>query len=187
MPHRQRLLSLLAAHAPADAEEAADLKRMAAFVRAHADCFGKANPLGHITASAFVVDPAGRVLMTHHAKLHRWLQVGGHSDPHEHDPAQTALREATEESGLPDLAFVGPPVPLDVDIHRIPARKQDAAHDHLDVRYALRTQQPDAIAITAESHDLRWFTQAELAALPGLDPALRRALAKLPAHLQRHP
>ncbi|MCA9543995.1 MAG: NUDIX hydrolase [Myxococcales bacterium] len=183
MPHRQRLLDLLAAHAPADAAEAADRARMIAFVQANPDCFGKANPTGHITGSAFVVDPAGRVLMTHHAKLNRWLQVGGHSEPHEHDPAQTALREAREESGLPDLTFLGPPVPLDLDIHIIPARKADAAHDHLDVRYALRTAQPEAIARSDESHALRWFTLAELAALPGSDAANHRALAKLPALL----
>ncbi len=181
MPHRQTLIARLTAHTPADAAEAADRERMIAFAQAHADCFGKANPLGHFTGSAFVLDPAGRVLMTHHRKLNRWLQVGGHSEPHEHDPAQTALREAREESGLPDLRFEGVPTPLDLDIHRIPARRDEPAHDHLDVRYALYTDQPDAVAVSDESHALRWFTLAELAALPDQDAANRRAVAKLQA------
>lgn len=179
---RRPLLELLAAHPCADEAEAADVHRIAAFVAAHPDCFGKANPVAHITASAFVLDPAGRVLLTHHKKLARWLQLGGHSDPHEHDPAATALREATEESGLADLRF-HPATgrrPIDVDAHRIPARKAEAAHDHLDLRYALCTDDPAAITLTDESHALRWFTPAEMAELD-VDPAFRRALAKVVA------
>jgi hypothetical protein len=59
------------------------------------------------------------------------------------------------------------------------------AHDHLDIRYTLQTHTPDAIAITHESTDLRWFTFAELDDLPGLDPALRRALKKVQTQLAK--
>lgn len=179
--HRAHLLRTLAAHRPADAEEAADLVRMRAFVAANPDCFGRGNARGHITASAFVTDPAGRVLMTHHAKLDRWLQVGGHSEPDEHDPLLTALREAREESGLADLRAASPR-PLDVDIHVIPGRGAVAAHDHLDVRYHLSTRDPGAIIVSAESHALRWCDAATLAALD-LDPATRRAIGKLPCSI----
>ncbi len=177
---RQLLLGLLAAHAPADDAEAADVAFIDAFVRAHPDCFGKADPEGHITASAFVLDPRGRLLMTLHRKLERWLQVGGHSDPDEVDPASTALREAQEESGLPDLVF-HPAVgrrPLDIDVHRIPGRAHEPAHDHLDIRYALYTEQPEAIAITDESDALRWFELDAVEEL-GVDDAVRRVLGKL--------
>ena len=118
--------------------------------------------------------------MTLHRKLGRWLQVGGHSDPDEHDPARTAMREATEESGLPDLRF-HPAIgrrPLDIDVHRIPARKQEPAHDHLDIRYALYTERPEALAITDESDALRWFDLDAVAAL-GVDAAVLRVLGKL--------
>lgn len=176
MPHRAHLLRLLEAHAPTDAREAADREVMIGFVRAHADCFGRSNPLGHITGSALVAAPDGRLLFLWHGKLHRWLQPGGHSDPHEHDPLETALREATEETGLPDLVPVQAH-PLDVDIHRIPARGAEAAHDHLDVRYLLRTRQPDALRISSESRDLRWFSAGEVAAL-GFDAQLVRLVEK---------
>ncbi len=177
MPHRDRLLQVLAQHRPADADEARDLAHITAFAQAHQDCFGRSNPLGHITGSTFVLDPAGRLLLTHHAKLDRWLQVGGHSDPDEYDPADTALREATEESGLTDLTLVSR-APVDIDAHRIPARKGEPAHDHLDFRYVARTQTPDAIVVTAESHDLRWFDFDALADLD-FDPALLRAVQKV--------
>lgn len=177
---RQLLLGILAEHAPADDAEADDVAFIDAFVRAHAQCFGKADPEGHITASAFVLDPSGRLLMTLHRKLNRWLQVGGHSDPDEVDPARTALREATEESGLTDLRF-HPGIgrrPLDIDVHRIPARRHEPAHDHLDIRYALYTAQPEAIAITDESEALRWFDLDAVEAL-GVDAAVVRVLDKL--------
>ena len=177
MPHRERLLKILAQHAPSDTDEARDVARIDAFVRANADCFGRSNRAGHITGSAFVVDPAGRVLLTHHAKLERWLQVGGHSDPHEHNPAVTALREAREESGLEDLVLVETR-PLDIDAHRIPARRGEPAHDHLDFRYVVRTRRPDALVVSAESHELRWFGLAELTRMP-FDDALHRAVGKL--------
>ena len=180
--HRTHLLALLDAHPAADAAEATDVAHIKRFVTDHADCFGKANPLGHITGSAYIVDPAGRFLMTHHAKLGRWLQVGGHSDLHEHDPLQTALREAREESGLTDLRPLQT-APIDIDVHRIPERRKSSgvvepAHDHLDLRYALITQAPTEICITAESSDLQWFAFEALPEL-ALDSAAMRAANKV--------
>jgi len=55
----------------------------------------------HITASALVVDiERGRVLLTLHPKVGRWLQLGGHCEPEDATLAAAALREATEESGI---------------------------------------------------------------------------------------
>lgn len=178
---RDHVLAVLAAHAPADAAEARDRAHIIAFVRRHPDCFGRTNAEGHLTGSAFVVDPTGtRLLLTHHRKLDRWLQLGGHGEPQEHDPADTALREAAEESGLDDLRFHGERRPLDVDVHRIPARGDEPAHDHLDLRYLLVAPRPEAIAQSEESHALRWFTWAEVDHLADtFDAALRRAVLKV--------
>lgn len=180
--HRAHLLALLDAHASADAAEVADVEHIKRFVTAHPNCFGKTNSAGHITGSAYIVDPAGRFLMTHHARLGRWLQVGGHSDPHEFDPLQTAMREAREESGLTDLRPLMT-APIDVDVHRIPERRKSSgvvepAHDHLDVRYALITASPRAIRVSAESTDLQWFSVTDLPGL-GLDAAALRAAGKV--------
>ena len=91
---------------------------------------------GHITGSAWVVDPAGsRLLLTHHRKLGKWLQLGGHSDG-EPDTLAVALREAREESGLRVRPISN--AVLDIDIHTIPALKGEPAHLHYDVRFALR-------------------------------------------------
>jgi 8-oxo-dGTP pyrophosphatase MutT (NUDIX family) len=180
---RQALHDALLAHVVADAAERRDRDATAALVAGTDRCFDRDlyDP-GHITGSAFVVDAgSGRVLLHHHRRLGRWLQLGGH-DEGEHDPLATALREAREESGLPDLTPLDTAI-LDVDVHEIPAGRSEPAHLHHDVRYALRTSTPDAIGrLDAESLALAWLEPDEAArrmAEPGADRALRRLVALL--------
>jgi 8-oxo-dGTP pyrophosphatase MutT (NUDIX family) len=174
------LVRTLTAHASEDEREAADLARILAFVRRHPLPFDRGIAEGHLTGSALVVDAAGeRVLLLHHRKLQRWLQPGGHADPGEDSGERVALREAREETGIEGLRLhPGRAGPLDVDVHDIPARPGEPAHQHLDLRY-LVVAPAGAVGRrrAQESSDLRWFSWAELAALD-LDPGLRRALAK---------
>jgi 8-oxo-dGTP pyrophosphatase MutT (NUDIX family) len=177
---RQALLDALAAHEPADDDERRDREAIAALVASTPRCFDRdLYEPGHITGSAFVLDArSGRVLLHHHRRLDRWLQLGGH-DEGEHDPLQTALREAHEESGLTDLAPVSTTI-LDLDVHEIPAAKGEPPHLHHDVRYALATRTPREIAQAPESMALEWFPldeAAELMAEPGATRALQRLAA----------
>jgi 8-oxo-dGTP pyrophosphatase MutT (NUDIX family) len=135
-----------------------------------------------------------RFLLTHHRKLDRWLQLGGHADG-EPDVAAVALREAREESGLPGLAFLGPagagphPFAIDLDVHAIPARGCEPAHEHHDVRFAFVASGGEARA-SRESHALRWFEMESLdsvlAAL-GADASLLRLGRKARALLAAVP
>jgi 8-oxo-dGTP pyrophosphatase MutT (NUDIX family) len=175
------LVRSLEAHAPADAREAADLERILAFVRRHADPFDRSIPEGHLTGSAFVVEAAaGRVLLLHHRKLERWLQPGGHAEPGERSAEAVALREAREETGIEGLHLHdAAPRPLDVDVHDIPARPGEPAHLHLDLRYLVSAPPASSPRRQAEeSNDLRWFAWHELAGLD-LDLGLCRALDKV--------
>jgi 8-oxo-dGTP pyrophosphatase MutT (NUDIX family) len=161
-----------------------DLRAILTFVERHPHPFDRRIAEGHLTGSAVVVSaPGDRVLLLHHRKLGRWLQPGGHAEPGERDGEVVALREAREETGIEGLALhPSAPRPLDVDVHPIPARRDEPAHRHLDLRYlvvapagaTLRRQ-------AAEARALRWFTWDELAAL-ALDPGLRRALRAAQAH-----
>jgi len=123
----------------------------------HRDCFAP----GHITSSAWIVSQErGAVLLTHHRKLERWLQLGGHADG-ETDVLASALREAEEESGLRGFESVpvisGPEI-LDVDVHEIPAHGDEPAHQHHDIRFLLRVSDEQPIERqVAESKDVRWF------------------------------
>jgi 8-oxo-dGTP pyrophosphatase MutT (NUDIX family) len=175
-----RLADALSSFVPADSTEGRHLDHIRAFVSRHPHPFDRRIPEGHLTASAFVVSADGsRVLLLHHRKLDRWLQPGGHADPGEESGEATALREAREETGLVALS-IHPDAsrPLDVDVHRIPARADEPAHDHLDLRYLVTvTDDAPLVRNAQESNDLRWFSWDELASLD-LDEGLRRGLAK---------
>ncbi len=177
-PARAALRDALLAHEPADAEEARDRAAMLALVEGQPACFARSTfAPGHFTGSAFVFSADdGRVLLHHHRRLGRWLQMGGH-DEGESDPAATALREGREESGLADLVLLSPAI-LDVDVHPIPAGKGEPDHAHFDVRYAAVTRTAEAArADAAESLALAWLPLEEAARRMG-EPGARRALAK---------
>ncbi len=131
---------------------------------------------GHYTASAWLVDTAGeRLLMTHHRKLDRWLQLGGHADG-DRDLAAVALREAEEESGLVDLVVL--PEIFDLDRHWIPERGDVPGHWHYDVRYVVRATGSEAFAVSDESHALAWRDIAGLLEDPSIDPSIARMARK---------
>jgi 8-oxo-dGTP pyrophosphatase MutT (NUDIX family) len=166
--------SLLESWTPPTLAQERTRDRMLAFIDEHpSDAHLRTCVPGHLTASALVVDAAGeRVLLTHHRKLGRWLQLGGHCDG-DANLAAVALREATEESGIADLAI--DPVPIDVDIHTIPARKGELEHLHLDTRFLVRAPAGAAERASEESIDLRWFQRDEAESLE-IDDSVRRLI-----------
>ncbi len=175
-------LTELAAYHPADDREAAMVESVRAFVSAHEDAFARTQLAGHVTGSAWVVDrERERALLTHHRKLDRWLQLGGHADG-DPDIRAVALREAEEESGL-RLVPLGAGI-YDIDVHRIPARADEPAHFHYDVRFAFEADRAQPFVVSAESHALAWVPLTELAALGADDSVLR--LARKTATLTRH-
>jgi 8-oxo-dGTP pyrophosphatase MutT (NUDIX family) len=163
--HRALLLELLDRYEAVHRDEHARVERVRRFVRGHPDCFERSCLEAHVTGSAWVLSPDRRsVLLTHHAKLGRWLQLGGHADG-ETDPLAVALREAREESGLRDFAprdGGAPPLPLDIDVHEIPARPGEPAHLHLDIRYLLVAAPGQQAVRSEESRDLRWVERSRL-------------------------
>ncbi len=111
----------------------------------------------------------------HHVKLERWLQLGGHADG-ETNPFAVALREAREESGM--STFREPsgevaPLPLDLDVHRIPARGSEDAHLHFDLRYLLVAGRGQHPIRNEEAHALAWVAQEEIPARSDEESLLR--------------
>lgn len=129
--------------------------RFRRFVEAHPDCLERSLTIGHVTASAWVVDASGRnVVLVHHRKLDRWLQPGGHVDGCA-DLEASARREVLEETGLTNLIPCRT-APFDLDIHLIPAQGRIAAHEHYDVRFAFRLEGRQPLRGNHESHEVLW-------------------------------
>ena len=161
MPHRQRLLDLIAEYAQRHPQEQEVVDRFVSFVRGHERCFERDCWAGHITGSAWLVNEAQtHVLLTHHRKLGAWFQLGGHSDG-EPNTLLAAQTEAEEESGLP-VRVIDDRV-FDLDVHEIPSRKSDPAHFHYDVRFLFQAERED-FAVSEESLDLAWVEIADLEA-----------------------
>jgi 8-oxo-dGTP pyrophosphatase MutT (NUDIX family) len=169
--HRWHLLDMLAHYRRVFPGEASVADRVCELVESRADCFDRSCRPGHITGAAWIVSAdRRRCLLTHHRKLDRWVQLGGHADG-EWQVDEVALREAREESGMAGFKFVrinGALMPLDVDVHQIPERRDargnvvEDAHEHYDVRFLLIARSEQEIRVSDESHDVAWFTPDEI-------------------------
>ena len=177
--HRRPLFELLERYLARWPEERERVEQITRFVRAHPDGFLRTCQPGHVTGSAWVVTPdGGRCLLLWHERLGRWLQPGGHCDG-ETEVERTALREAHEETGLEGLHLAGadgggPLVPLDVDVHRIPARGDEPEHLHHDVRF-LVVADPPRDPPPSLRHAVRWVAAAEITRLTREESVLRMA------------
>lgn len=174
----------LSRYRPADTREAGFVARMAELSHEAASCQRSHFIPGHFTASAFVLDPSlQEVILIHHRKLGIWVQPGGHIDDSDLDIESAARREVAEEVGLAELehfAALGSGL-FDVDIHAIPAHKQELAHEHFDVRFAF-VAGTRALLGSEEVVALRWVPLGEMPSV-ATDASVLRAVAKLRAVL----
>ncbi|HEX8358200.1 MAG TPA: NUDIX domain-containing protein [Segetibacter sp.] len=131
-----------------------------------AQLFDRKNFTGHITASAFIIQPENTLLLLKHKSLNKWLQPGGHVDSTDPSLLMASLREVEEETGISaqDLVPVVDSV-FDVDSHYIPenVRKQEKSHYHHDIRFLFTTLQTTAVNFAKdEADDSDWLPFAEV-------------------------
>jgi 8-oxo-dGTP pyrophosphatase MutT (NUDIX family) len=179
-PHSPRpaLAVLLDGYRPEGEAETADLPRIRALAGASEDPWRREIPL-HVTASALIVHPpTARVLLRWHQRQQAWLQVGGHGDPGESDALAIALREASEETGLADLAPWPDARLQQVVIVGVTAGKGEPAHEHADLRFFMATGAPEAVRAENEHAPLRWLSLAQAREATS-EANLREALARL--------
>lgn len=169
-----------------NADVARHATEIADFIAATPHAWRRASIVGHLTASAWVVDRTrSYVALIHHRKLNLWLQPGGHVEDADASWRAAALREVTEETGLVRFIPQADDAKLfDVDVHAIPASPNEPAHFHYDLRFLFvvdvdaSVASPDsALLINAEeTHDCRWFALTELLNDSSLDASVRRMI-----------
>lgn len=148
-----------------------ELVRNTAFLNECADPYARSSVRGHITASAIVFQHQ-KLLLIKHRYIHEWFQPGGHIDPGETPPI-AAIRELEEETGWIGTLDNLNALPLDIDVHAIPAnaKKHEAAHIHVDFAYLLNPQKQ----VTPSDPEMAdWFDVDAITA-----PRLVRIIQKL--------
>lgn len=137
----------------------------------------------HLTASMVVIDPrAAAVLLVFHNATGKWMFPGGHVDPDE-TPAEAALREVFEETGveatvfgrpdvtLPGMAWHPSPwltaeIPAPAKPER-PGKPAEPAHAHIDLLFIGTASISARVTVRLdEVASVRW---EPIAVLEGLD------------------
>jgi 8-oxo-dGTP pyrophosphatase MutT (NUDIX family) len=169
---RRNLVELLQAHKAFDGRERVMRDALVRFVQDHENCAARDLQAGHLTGSAWIVDKdLTHTLLTHHRKLNLWVQLGGHVE-NDADMLSASWREAREESGLEDLQLLAPDI-FDVDIHTIPARRDEPEHFHYDIRYAFQADRHAKLTVSRETRELAWVALSEIEALTTEESILR--------------
>jgi 8-oxo-dGTP pyrophosphatase MutT (NUDIX family) len=170
---RDKLIELLSKYRSVEPDNGPGA-RILSFVHEQSNAADRSNLYGHLTGSAWVVNEArDKVLLLHHKKLNRWMQLGGHADG-DFDLLSVALREAKEESGLSRIKAVTGEV-FDVDVHEIPAWKDVPAHYHFDVRFLLCGDDSETPSHNEESHAVAWVSLSDIHSYTDEESVLRMA------------
>lgn len=131
---------------------------------------------GHITASMFVLnEDTDKVLLTHHKKLSKWLQLGGHWDNNNEGSLQTAIREMLEEGFGENPVWIEillDKKPLDLDIHLV------GDHLHYDLCFLVKVRNDSEIVCSSESHELKWEKLDKITTDAGFDDRMVRMAEK---------
>lgn len=152
----------IAAYEPVNEQERRDKELMLRFINDNEDAFSRENLIAHMTASAWLVNPArDGVLMVYHRIFDSWSWTGGHADG-ERDLLSVALREVAEETGVDHIRPVTEDIfsleILTVDGHE--KRGQYVpSHLHMNVTYLIEADDTQPLKVRPdENSGVRWFT-----------------------------
>ncbi|MBE6715718.1 MAG: NUDIX domain-containing protein [Ruminococcaceae bacterium] len=154
------ILSQLKRFCPSDEKEAKDTELLMSLIKKDPSCFSREREEGHVTASAWIVNPEKtRVLFCYHKLYDSWSWVGGHADG-EKDLRAVALKEAKEETGIENFT-----VSRDIlSVELLPVKghikkgKYVPSHLHYNATYLLEASENEPLKINPdENTGLMWI------------------------------
>lgn len=156
-----KLIHQIENYIPFNEQEEKDRNLILHSLKTEENIFTRENTLAHMTASAWVVNPARDcVLMIYHNIYNSWSWLGGHADG-DHDLLRVAMKEVMEESGVKTLRPVTENIfsleCLTVDGH-VKKGEYVSSHLHLNVTYLLEACEEDTLVIKQdENSGVKWF------------------------------
>ena len=143
--NKQPILELLREYQTPFSDELEFQKRMIEFLEQNDNFALRSNLDGQLTGSTWIVNKERtKVLLVHHKKLNKWLQIGGHTEDIDETIKETILREIKEESGLKNLKLLSFSI-YDIDIHTIPQKKETVEHLHFDIRMVVEADENETL------------------------------------------
>lgn len=164
-------------------QEERDLTLLRRCLATEQGLFTRDNPVIHMTASAWVLNPTrDKVLLCYHKLYDSWAWLGGHADG-ETDLLQTALREVREESGLSSVRALSEEIfsieSLTVDGH-VKRGQYVSSHLHLNATYLLEADDTEPLVVKPdENAGLKWFLLDEALSAPREKWMVERVYRKL--------
>ena len=151
---------LIEEYVPQCPQEQQDRAQMLAFFERESGWLTRENCVAHVTASGWILDPAGeQALMVYHNIYRSWSWTGGHADG-EGDLLKVALREAEEETGVRPRVVLHRPFSLEtlcVEGH-LKRGQLVSPHLHLNVTYLLEAEPAwSTQAKPDENAGVRWI------------------------------
>ena len=135
---KEKLISQVKNYTPVNEQEETDKATLLRWLERGEDISVRSNLIGHLTASAWVVNPERtHVLMAYHKLYNSWAWLGGHADG-DWDLQRVAEKEAREESGIRNLkSLSNDPISLEVLVVNGHEKKGKyvPCHLHLNLTY----------------------------------------------------
>jgi len=181
--NKQPILDLLHNYQPSFSEEIDFQRQIIDFITQNDDFALRSNLIGQLTGSAWIVNKErSKVLLIHHKKLNKWLQIGGHLEETDQTIEETILREIEEESGINNLKLLSLSI-YDIDIHTIPKKNEIAEHLHFDIRLIVETDENEKlIPQNEEILAIKWYSLNEIEKLKqenNTNQSMKRMIIKM--------
>ena len=163
---KEKLIAQIQNYIPANEQEETDKATLLHWLRSGEDVSTRDNLVGHLTASAWVVNPERtKVLMAYHKLYNSWAWLGGHADG-DWDLGRVAEKEAREESGIHTLKALSPD-PISLEILTVDGHEKKGkyvpCHLHLNVTYLFEAVEAQDLACKPdENTGVAWLEMEKL-------------------------